>query len=126
MNGPRHVMRMGLVLLLCSSCSGLAVPIQQLRQEEIVLEPHPKFSADTVIFFVQLEEGHNPTVSAAVRLHQVGNSQHRTALANIGAIVQSMVGEIVTIQAPALSLYTIADLDFVVSVEIATPMQLID
>ncbi len=89
-------------------------------------EPHPKFNADTIVFFAQLEEGSNPTVSAAIRLNTIASSEHRTALAAAGATVQSMIGEIVTIESRARNLYIIADLHFVVSVEIATPMQLID
>lgn len=115
-----------LTFQLCGGCTRLSMLFDSDPSEDTMREPHPKFNADTVVFFELLEEGTNPTVSAAVRLNVNANSEHRTALAEAGAEVHTMVGEIVTFQAPALRLYNIADLDFVVSVEIATPMQLID
>lgn len=128
MTGLNRLVIIGLLLMLpgCTGCMNQTARTQRPEQEEKMLEPHPKFNADTVIFFARLEEGDNPMVSAAVRLNQTGNDLHREQLTDRGAAVQSMVGEIVTFQAPALSLYTIADLDFVVSVEIATPVQVIE
>jgi hypothetical protein len=74
------------------------------------------------MYMADLPADSNPVVDATLRLSSAATSTERTALTSAGAVVMSTVGEIVTIQAPARSLYEVADLHFVLSVEIATPL----
>lgn len=85
-------------------------------------ETNLKFSPQTNMYLMGLPAGSNPTVEATLRLTSPANSQDRLALSEAGAQVQSVVGTVVTIQAPARSLDRIADLDCVTHIEVATPM----
>lgn len=70
----------------------------------------------------ELPEDSNPTVGALVEVNRPVGSAERETLADIGAVVQSTTGRVVTIQVPIRSLHQVAALDFVTYVEVSTPM----
>ena len=123
MIGRHQAMMLGpLLLLLMFGCANSNNPTQKENDEVTVSESDAKLSSQTRRLLEDLPEDGNPTVAAMLELNRPASSQDRAALAGVDAIVQSAVGQMVTVQVPARSIRQVAELDFVAYVEVSTPL----
>lgn len=123
MIGRHHAMMLGsLMSLLMFGCASPSTPTHEENDEVTVSESDAKLSSQTRRLLEDLPEDGNPTVAAMLELIRPVGSQDRAALSDVGAIVQSAVGEMVTVQVPARSIRQVAELDFVAYIEVSTPL----